>query len=222
MPRLPEVGSRAITNPFVKAIYHNKFGDQEFDTAPGNPFGVKGNWETTVANSQEALAIISRSISWMYDTEKFTLPQPLRELALLRLGWLVQSQFVFSQRCKIARSCGVTQDQIDAIPAWPVSDLFSPAERAVLAYTDALTVLDARVPDQLFNALKQHLTAEQIVDLTHAVNQYIGYAKMSRAFMVEFDTRPDPIIEVAAPEGFEEHMPVLDISKAEKTERESA
>lgn len=216
MPRLPQVGSRAITNPFVKAIYQEKFGDQDFETAPGNAFGVTGDWETTVANSQEALELMVRGIAWMYDPERFTLPEPLREVALLRVGWVVQSQFVFSQRCKMARVCGVTQDQIDAIPAWAVSSLFSPADRAVLAYTDALALLDGRVPEQIFDALRAHLTSEQIVDLTHAVNQYIGFAKISRAFMVEFDTRPDPIVEVRAPEGFEEYMPTLDISGADK------
>lgn len=216
MPRLPEVGSRKITNPYVKAIYDNKFGDQEFETAPGNEFGVKGDWETTVANSQEALEVIVRNIAWMYDANKFSLPLPLRELALLRIGWVVQSQFVFSQRCKIGRSVGVSQQQIDAIPAWAISDLFSPVERTVLAYVDALILLDARVPEMLFDALKLHLTPTQIIDLTHATNQYIGYAKMSRAFMVEFDTRPDPIVEVAAPVGFQEHLPVFDISEAEK------
>lgn len=221
MPRLPEVGSAAITNPFVKASYKNKFGDQEFETAPGNAWGgVRGNWETVMANSQEALETVVKSMAWVYNREKFKLPLTLRECALMRIGWVVESQFVFSQRSKIARTVGMSEEQIQAIPGWQVSDLFSPAERAVIAYVDSLILMNGRVADQIFDALKQHLTAEQIVDLTHVSNMYIGFAKQSRAFRVEFDDRDDPIVEV--PTTTEQgHLPPLDIRGAERAERES-
>ena len=221
MPRLPEVGSAAVTDPFVKNVYQNKFGDREFDVAPGNEWGIKGNWETTMANSEPALASAVKSVAFMYDGENFALDLPLRELALLRVGWLRESKFVFSQRCKIGRKVGVTQEQIDAIPGWPVSDLFSPAERAVLAYTDALVLLDARVPDLIFNTVREFLGPRKLVELTHVVGIYIGFANISKAFKVEFDDRDDPIEEVPADPNFVPYVPTMDLSDAEKAEAEA-
>ncbi len=62
-----------------------------------------------------------------------------------------------SQDCKAARDAGLTQAQVEAIPHWQISDLFSPAERAVLAYTDELVLSRGRVSDAVFAQLKEYL-----------------------------------------------------------------
>ena len=212
MPRLPEVGSAKITNPYVIATYKFKFGDKVIDKAPGDEWGVTGNWETCMANSQEALGAIVYSQAWMYDPERFTLPQQLRELALLRLGWLVECQFVYSQRCKIGRATGLPEEKIQAVKAWPVFDGWTAEERAVLGFTDAVVCSNGRMADELFDALKKTLTAQQIVDLIWCTNLYIGLAKITRILKVEFDDRPDPIVEKPARPGFVPRVPVLDFS----------
>ena len=58
---------------------------------------------------------------------------------------------MFSQHCKAARDAGLTDEQVEAIPHWQVADCFSPVERAVLAYTDALALQHGRVPDGVFD-----------------------------------------------------------------------
>jgi alkylhydroperoxidase family enzyme len=125
----------------------------------------------------------------------------LRELGQTRAGWVVGSQFVFSQHCKSCRSLGVSEAKIAAIPAWQVSDLFTPVERAVLAYTDALASNGGRVADDVFAKLARHLGDEEILELTYITAMYVMHAIMSRALAVEFDDRADPVVEIAAPEG---------------------
>ena len=65
----------------------------------------------------------------------------------MRAGWLTESQFVYSQHCKSCRALGMSEEEIEAIPNWQTADCFSPIERAVLAYADALTLEYGRVGD---------------------------------------------------------------------------
>ena len=106
------------------------------------------------------------------------------------------SQFVFSQHCKACRDVGFTDEQVAAIPAWSVSDCWSPVERAVLAYTDALVLQHGRVPDALFAELQRHLSDEEILEFTYITATYAMHATMSRALRLEYDDQPDPVVEV--------------------------
>jgi alkylhydroperoxidase family enzyme len=123
----------------------------------------------------------------------------LRELGQTRAGWLRGSQFVFSQHCKACRALGFSEEKIEALKAWGVSDLFTPVERALLAYTDALVLDGGRVADGVFEALRRHLDDEQILELTYITCMYEMHATMSRALRTELDDRPDPVVEVPGP-----------------------
>ncbi len=115
---------------------------------------------------------------------------------MTRAGWAKESQFVFSPHCKTGRDAGLTEEQIQAIPSWSTADCFSPAERAVLAYTDALVLGGGRVTDEGFAALRAGLSDEEILELTYAISLYEMQATISRALRLEFDDRDDPIVEV--------------------------
>ena len=133
----------------------------------------------------------------LYRSPKRTLPAELRELGQFRAGWARQSQFVYSQHAKSCRALGMPEEKIAALPHWAVADCWSPAERAVLAYTDALVLEGGRVSDGVFAALQEHLTDEQILELTYITCLYEMHATMSRALRTEWDDRDEPIVEVA-------------------------
>ena len=50
--------------------------------------------------------------------------------------------------------------------------------------------------------LKTFLSDVEILELTYITSLYVMHAIMSRALKTEFDDRPEPIVEVAAPENF--------------------
>jgi hypothetical protein len=54
----------------------------------------------------------------------------------------------------------------------------------------------------VFDALKSHLSDEEILELTYITAMYEMHATMTRALRLEFDDRDEPIVEIAAPEGF--------------------
>jgi alkylhydroperoxidase family enzyme len=98
----------------------------------------------------------------LYRSEESLVEPKLKELGQTRPGDGTGSQFVFSQHYKAARDAGLTQEQIEAIPHWQISDLFSPVEQAVLAYTDELVLSRGRVNDAVFAQLKEYLSDEVI------------------------------------------------------------
>ena len=80
-----------------------------------------------------------------------------------------------------------------------MSDLFDPLERALLAYTDALVLGFGRVDEAIFDALREHLTDEAIMEFTYITLMYSMHAVICRALHLEYDNREDPIVEIAAP-----------------------
>jgi alkylhydroperoxidase family enzyme len=205
MPRLREVPRSEATTDVVLQSYQRLFGDRDPVAEPGTATGSPGNWWTVFV-----LRHAVRGFA-LYGSPKRLLPPQLRELAQTRAGWAVGSQFVFSQHCKSCRGVGVGEEKIQAIPAWQVSDAFTPAERAVLAYADGLALAGGRVPDDVISALKEHLSDEQVLELTYITSLYVMHAIMSRALRTEFDDRGDPVTEIAAPDTFQARDLAVDL-----------
>jgi alkylhydroperoxidase family enzyme len=198
MPRLRQVSRRDTQDELVLRMYDRLFDDRDPVAEPGTATGTPGDWWTVYALVPDVLRHAVEGFG-LYRTR--SVDPVLRELGQTRAGWLVGSQFVFSQHCKSMRALGVSEERIQAIPAWETSDLFSPLERAVLAYTDGLVQADGRVPDGVFDALRAGLSDEEILELTYVTAMYAMHATICRALRLEFDDRADPVVEVAAPEG---------------------
>jgi alkylhydroperoxidase family enzyme len=108
----------------------------------------------------------------------------------------------------------MSEDKIQAIAHWSVSDLFTDLERAVLAYTDALVLEGGRVADAVFDVLKAHLSDEEILELTYITALYEMHAVMSRALRLEYDDVDERIVEIAAPGGgSDDVMSMVDTDK---------
>ena len=186
----------------VLSMYERLFGDRDPVAEPGTATGTPGDWWTVFANSPDVLEHACLGFA-LYASPDRKVSAKLRELGQTRAGWLVGSQFVFSQHCKSCRALGYSEEKIEALKAWQVSDLFSPVERALLAYTDALVLAHGRVDDAVFDALREHLDDEAIMEFTYITMMYTMHAVISRALRLEYDEREDPIIEIAAPANYE-------------------
>jgi alkylhydroperoxidase family enzyme len=197
MPRLRQV-PKADAHDSAQKIYTMLFGDRDPIRQPGTATGTPGNWWTVFAGAPD---IFDHAVAGfqLYRSTNRKLDPKLRELGQMRAGWARSSQFVFSQHCKAARSVGIAEEQILAMPHWQVADCFSPIERAVLAYTDALVYDGGRVADGIFATLKAHLSDEQILELTYVTALYDLHAVISRALRLEYDDIEERMVEVAAP-----------------------
>ncbi|MEL6324444.1 MAG: carboxymuconolactone decarboxylase family protein [Pseudomonadota bacterium] len=198
MPRLRQAG-RAEADAYANAIFDRLFDDRDPVAEPGTATGTPGNWWTVFATVPDAFKHTTEGFRF-YRSPDRKLDPKLRELGQTRAGFAVGSQFVFSQHCKASRDAGLTEAQITAIPHWPVADCFSPIERAVLAYTDALVLQQGRVPEEVFASLKTGLSDEEILELTYVTCTYMMHAVMSRALRLEYDDIDERVVEIAAPE----------------------
>lgn len=196
MPRLKQV-SRAEASERVARAYDRVFGDRDPTTEPGTSTGTPGNWWTVMALSPYVFEHATSGFSPDQDAVK--LDDKLRELALMRTGYVQASRFVFSQHCKAARHVGIPDRQIEAIPNWQVSDAFDDTERAVLAWADALILQGGRVSDALFDALHRHLQDAQILELTYRTMTYNLHAVCCKALKLEYDDVDERITEIPVP-----------------------
>ena len=199
MPRLRQV-SRADAPPEVAVVYDRLFPGRDPVAEPGTVTGTPGNWWTVFALAPDVLAHAQAGFA-LFSAKSRLLTPYQRELALVRTGFLGESQFVFSQHCKAARHAGVPDEKVREIPAWALSDVFDAADRAILAYTDEVVLGRGRVQDATFAALRAVLADEAIMELTYAVATYGMHATISRALRLEYDDVAERIVEIASPEG---------------------
>jgi alkylhydroperoxidase family enzyme len=111
----------------------------------------------------------------------------LREVLIIRIGHLTGSAYILRQHVpKLAEAEGLSQEQCDALDDWRVSDLFDGAERAALAFADAMTER-IEVPDEVFEPLRDHFSERQIVELTVLIASYNMHARVLRALDVDLE-----------------------------------
>ncbi len=95
-----------------------------------------------------------------------------REMAMLRMGWLSQSEYEWAQHARIAKaSAGLTDADLRAIAVGPGAEGWSPTDRAVLRMVDELR-FETMISDRTWTALKDSYTEPQIMELLFTAAQY--------------------------------------------------
>lgn len=100
-----------------------------------------------------------------------TLPPRHREMAMLRIGWLCQSDYEFGQHARIARDIGMTNAEILAITKGPQDPAWTDFERALLKGVDELHA-EALISDATWAALSKQYSVQQMMDYIFTVGQY--------------------------------------------------
>lgn len=94
----------------------------------------------------------------------------LRALLELRVSQINGCAYCVDMHSTQARSHGETQQRLDCVAVWWECDFFDAAERAALAWAEALTkISETHAPDAVYDALAPHFSPEQIVDLTFII-----------------------------------------------------
>lgn len=100
-----------------------------------------------------------------------TLAPRERELVILRVGFLCRAGYEWGQHVVIARQAGVSDAEIERVADGPEAPGWSDADRALLRAVDELRA-DAFITDASWQALAEHFTTQQVLDLIFAVGQY--------------------------------------------------
>lgn len=112
----------------------------------------------------------------------------LRELVIIRVAMLNRTDYVLGQHIpRLAAADGVGAEECEALRDWQASSRFSEAERAALAYADAMT-RDVAVAEEVFAALRPHYDARQILELTVLIGTYNMHNRVIQALAID----PEP------------------------------
>lgn len=111
------------------------------------------------------------------------LDQGLLELVKVRASQLNGCAYCLSLHIPEALSAGESETRIHLLTAWAESGLFSPREQAALAWTEAVTRLDAgHVPDEVYECARRYFSEKELVDLTWAIVAINGWNRLSVSF----------------------------------------
>lgn len=112
-----------------------------------------------------------------------TLPERLRELAILRVAHLLGSEYEWRHHVSLGREVGLTDAAIDGATRGHGDDEL---DQAVLDAVDQLQE-KANVSDQTWAALSTHLDERQRMDLVFTIGCYGALAMAINTFGVEPD-----------------------------------
>ena len=129
--------------------------------------------------------------------------QKLLEHSLLKLVEIRASQingcaYCLDMHTKDARAAGETEQRIYALSAWRETPFFTDRERAALEWTEAVTlVAETRVPDDVYEQVRQQFSEEELVELTFAVIVINSWNRLQVSFRPHVgDYQPKAVVAV--------------------------
>lgn len=107
----------------------------------------------------------------------------LIELVKMRASQINGCGFCLHMHSQDARKAGESEERLHLIAAWRESSLYTPRERAALAWTESLTRLaDTGAPDEAYEPLKAQFSESEIVWLTMMIVTINGWNRLAVGF----------------------------------------
>jgi 4-carboxymuconolactone decarboxylase len=101
-----------------------------------------------------------------------SLPPRDREIVMLRMGWLCQSEYEWAQHARIGKEqAGLSNADIHRIAAGPAAAGWSDFERTLLRMVDELRY-EVMISDATWNALRTRYSAQQVMEALYTAAQY--------------------------------------------------
>ena len=120
-----------------------------------------------------------------------TLDARLRELVILRIGWVSGAVYEWTQHWHVSLALGLDEADLVAVRDWEAHPSFGPVERAVLAATDE-TLADGVIGDATWAACAEHLDEAVLVELVAVIGNWGLFARLLRSLDVPLDDGMDP------------------------------
>lgn len=120
--------------------------------------------------------------------QKLDLDGALRELVIMRVAHVNGAPYEAQQHAPIALREGVTQAQLDALPAWAdaPAGTYSALQADALRLCDAMT-RDIHVPPPVLQAVRTRLGERQLVELVGTIASYNMVSRFLEALQIHGD-----------------------------------
>ena len=124
---------------------------------------------------------------------KAGIEKPLLELIKLRASQINGCAFCVQFHILQSEGLGVPADKLNLIVVWRETPLFSPRERAALAWTEALTLLTRGVSDEVYAQARAEFSEKELTYLTSAIASINVWNRFGVAYRWTPPTRPNAV-----------------------------
>lgn len=114
------------------------------------------------------------------------LEHSLLELVKTRVSQINGCAHCLDMHTRDARVAGETEQRLYLLSAWRETSVYTPRERAALAWAEAVTLVAGQgIPDGVYEQAQEEFDARALVDLTLAVVAINGWNRLAIAFQTE-------------------------------------
>jgi alkylhydroperoxidase family enzyme len=113
----------------------------------------------------------------------------LREVAILRVGYLSKAAYEIYHHEAIGRAVGLSDEQLRAVERGVADPILTPAQQAIMRFADDV-VLNVRAGDATLAEARKYLDDSALVDLIMVIGCYMMVARLLETTGVEIDELP--------------------------------
>lgn len=120
----------------------------------------------------------------MMEMEKYTkassVNSTIRELVKIRASQINGCAFCIDTHTKDARKMGETEQRIYGLSAWEECNFYTPMEKAALKLSEHISLIATKkVPDSLYQEMRQYFSEKEYVDLVLLINQINSWNRIA-------------------------------------------
>ena len=189
-----------LKNPRITPVQENDWSAAQREAL--TPYAARGrlyNIFTTIGRVPEALKAFG---AWgrfvMFGS---SLVERERELLILRVGWNCDAGYEWAQHRRIALKAGLSAEELIGIKRGPGWTDWRERDRLLLRAADELGQ-SCFISNATWNALAQHFSERQLMDIVFVVGHYTQVCMILNAFGVQLEPEldADPDFEPVEPQ----------------------
>jgi AhpD family alkylhydroperoxidase len=110
------------------------------------------------------------------------LEKPLLELIKIRASQINGCAFCVQFHILVAETLGIAPDKLNLLAVWRDAPVFSPRERAALAWTEALTLVTQGVSDGVYAAVRAEFSEPELAYLSATIGAINVWNRLGVAY----------------------------------------
>lgn len=133
---------------------------------------------------QQAPELFKKFVEFSTAMQKISsIEGPIQHLVEVRASQMNGCAFCLDMHIKQSKIHGERELRLHHVAIWRESTLFSPRERAALAWTEVLTrIPEHGVPDEIYERVRTQFSEKELTDLTYQIMSINAWNRVNVAF----------------------------------------